>query len=463
MPASSLILLALGSRILGALGSRINSRDVELAPNKSPRMLKVRLFWVRHGLSCANVIDSKCAAGDSSDRNGLVAELASALKAMPGYSEASLNASFGHRGVRSRTARETCTVEVVGSELEAGRQGPGGAIVRVHDLYRDPALSDCARRQSLIAGRVFIGALRSRGIPIDFVGSSFLMRAFETAYGMFVRPCKLEAGQLCEGVLDDDVRVTPVPYMTERAPKGLTAMQADNTPRSFEEQARMLQELYGESLAVDSRFATTWPRLGQQWEKFKAFLAMVLVPSLSKSPEEMVRPDQQEFMAKLEEQLGEEMHHEHHGQEAISVEFDGGSYSTGAPLTKAEYDSIDAPELNLAVVGHNQMMWEYCLQHPAVSWRPNNNAVLEKLFLLEVPGQGDSPSTVLRELMDNCAMLMEGPSKSTSMASLVESDVASCTAPFAANHFIKSPPEQSPGEQSACVRASSPEAYPVRL
>lgn len=45
------------------------------------------------------------------------------------------------------------------------------------------------------------------------------------------------------------------------------------------------------------------------------------------------------------------------------------------------HQDFDAPEVNIVVVGHSTMMLEYCLE--GVYPKPNNNAVFEKLFVLE--------------------------------------------------------------------------------
>merc|ERR1719436_1359783 len=120
------------------------------------------------------------------------------------------------------------------------------------------------------------------------------------------------------------------------------------------------------------------------------------------------------------------MRHEDHGKQAIAFSWEGGSYSTGLGFSKAEYAEVDAPEVNLALVGHNQMMMEYCQEGQLP--KPNNNAVLEKLFILEAsaagPGSSLSADVVFRELSGRCAKVMDAPDGSVSMRSLVEVDVA---------------------------------------
>jgi hypothetical protein len=153
-----------------------------------------------------------------------------ALQKTDGYEEAFLNTRFGLKP--GTPGERDCTVEVDAPHLKPGTQGRYGAIIRVHDLYVDPALTNCSRVQSQRAGRSFLNWLKRKGIRIHLVASSFLMRAVETAYGMFRAPCEGPDAMNCTGLfVDEKPLITPVPYMTERAPAGLTAIEQDNTPR----------------------------------------------------------------------------------------------------------------------------------------------------------------------------------------------------------------------------------------
>merc|ERR1719272_114449 len=73
------------------------------------RLVKVRLFWVRHGLSCANVMD-KCSKGPSQAEE-LLPKVEHALQLVPGYESNKLNQTFG---LQAATPTEgDCTVEVI--------------------------------------------------------------------------------------------------------------------------------------------------------------------------------------------------------------------------------------------------------------------------------------------------------------------------------------------------------------
>lgn len=143
------------------------------------------------------------------------------------------------------------------------------------------------------------------------------------------------------------------------------------------------------------------------------------------------------------------------------MEWEGGAYATGEGFTKAEYAALEAPEMNLAVVGHNQMMMEYCQQGQPP--KPNNNAVLEKLFILrstDLSASGQVRKTVLQELKGKCAKVMDAPDGKVSMGSLVEADVATCSTPFQVSKFLRLPPG-GPLEATPCVQLASEGAYPI--
>lgn len=359
----------------------------------------------------------------------LLPTLTEALRGVPEYKYSRLNASFG---LRSATGDEgDCTVEIENSKLQVDVQGAQGAIVRAHDLYRDPALTSCSREQSKQAGRTFINWLKESSIRLSFVGSSFLMRAFETAHGMFSEPCRHEDDIDCRAIFDGTLKISPVPYMTERAPKGLTAIQVDNLPREIQEQTEILETLYRHKIPVDDSFAKTWPRHAQQWEKFKAFLAIVLLPKLRQDLSPL--DSEKDFQDALERQLPETMQHDQHSKEPVSVKWAGKEYSTGDGFTRNEYLEIHAPEVNIAIVGHSQMMMEYCLQ--GENPKPNNNAVLEKLFIANLPTSGNH-GVVLRELSGKCAVVMDAPSGKDAMQHLTVPDVESCTNPFRVADFL---------------------------
>lgn len=273
---------------------------------------------------------------------------------------------------------------------------------------------------------------------------------------MFFEACAGEKPMTnCSRVFERHI-VAPLPYMTERAPRGLTALQADNMPMEVEEQTKMLEGVYGDRLPINPTYAQEWPRYAQQFEKFKAFLAAKILPAAGGF--DWAEPPTTVFKEALERGLPETMRHEDHGKSGISFGWKGGSYTTGPSFTKDEWEHWESREVNIAVVGHNQMMMEYCQQGELP--KPNNNAVLEKLLFLEASTDLDDPSSlnrlVLRELGDKCALVMDAPNGADSMKALVEADVATCTTPFQVSKFLGLQAGGA-GEDTPCVRLAAKE------
>ena len=158
----------------------------------------IAILWMRHGLSCANVLD-----GCSVDQAKVDAL---ATPAFYDLLDAQLAAS---RHARRRVARR----RGVGARRAGARPDceiflDGGARARLHDLYRDPALTDCAVAASARAG----AALAARVGAVDLVLSSPLRRARETAAAAF-------PGR----------HVREAPFVVER-PHTVHAVQLDNEP-----------------------------------------------------------------------------------------------------------------------------------------------------------------------------------------------------------------------------------------
>jgi hypothetical protein len=275
---------------------------------------------------------------------------------------------------------------------------------------------------------------------------------------MFDDPCTGNGAMDCQSVKNSNIKVTPVPYMTERAPAGLTQVEADNTPRDVDEQSEIIKNLYGRALNIDASYAKTWPRFGQQFEKFKAFLAARLVPDIqNRGAQDANKDASSAFQAALEKSLPEQISHEDHGKEIVAFSWEDGAYETGPAFTKAQYLETKGSEINIAIVGHNQMMSEYCLKNQGA--KPNNNAVLEKLFILNTTHVSFGKKFVLQELDENCAKVMDAPPKD--LNSLTNADVASCSDPFQVSKFLGL--EEGSLESGNCVSlALREDAYPIQ-
>lgn len=343
-----------------------------------------------------------------------------------------------------------------------------GGIIPLHGLYQDPFLTDCAAYQSQAAGLQLLSHLAEIGQPkLDLVGSSNLMRAMETAYNMFFLGPK--GKPLLQALVPN--ALVPVPYMIEKHHGEHGFVQMDNLPFPSAQQLDMLQSRHGKNFTdlIDAAFEHRgYPREEQQWEKFKALLAMELAPKLR--PQLLQRPPPDPRDA-LDAQLEKESHAGSRGLMAKGVTFNGAmeeSYRLGGDFAWEEYQNVsgDLPEVNIALVGHSQTMLEYCFRD-----KPNNNAVYEKLFILEVSEDisTDRREFVMRELAADgvtlaggekvgCKQVMEVPAQEKLFE---HRDAATCTkgawddTPFL--HF------DLPGTSEGATQCEKPFSDPTKL
>ncbi|CAE7733202.1 unnamed protein product [Symbiodinium sp. CCMP2456] len=285
------------------------------------RTVRLRLFWIRHGLSCANVLNA-CTATSGTDAMdaGLLPELEAALPkyVLPDASDATLDATFG---IHSRPpGGKDCKVKV--------RLANGTSFeTKLHHLLLDPLITDCSMKQSENAGRAFLRWLAERNIRLHFIASSTLLRAIQTAHHMFVEPCQ-NGGETCD-VLVGNLTVSPLPYVAERS-ASKQPLQADNLPAPLSMQKDLLRSLYSHDI-MDDRFVRHWPRLAQQYQEFKAFLALVLVPSLL-SPPLRPTPGAREALEDAE------------SSDFRVLQLPGGAYRVGPHFERATYDATEAAD-----------------------------------------------------------------------------------------------------------------------
>lgn len=490
---------------------------------KRTRTLKIRMFWVRHGLSCANILQSKCTKEPALAQRLFTEkrpELEAAVRrhfAVPGAlnggaaEELRLGHNFSQEAyidddyqIRSAgpdsftgfyeihneagdpaKAPKLCTTRIrrfrSDGELHSwmGKKSKKcqksckaeaccGGIIPLHGLYQDPFLTDCAAYQSQAAGLQLLSHLAEIGQPkLDLVGSSNLMRAMETAYNMFFLGPK--GKPLLQALVPN--ALVPVPYMIEKHHGEHGFVQMDNLPFPSAQQLDMLQSRHGKNFTdlIDAAFEHRgYPREEQQWEKFKALLAMELAPKLR--PQLLQRPPPDPRDA-LDAQLEKESHAGSRGLMAKGVTFNGAmeeSYRLGGDFAWEEYQNVsgDLPEVNIALVGHSQTMLEYCFRD-----KPNNNAVYEKLFILEVSEDisTDRREFVMRELAADgvtlaggekvgCKQVMEVPAQEKLFE---HRDAATCTkgawddTPFL--HF------DLPGTSEGATQCEKPFSDPTKL
>lgn len=272
---------------------------------------------------------------------------------------------------------------------------------------------------------------------------------------MFRAPCRESGGLNCSAVIAPEMQVTPVPYMTERAPPGLTSIQMDNTPYSLREQQDIIRDVYGSNFSMNNSYAQTWPRFGQQFEKFKAFLTMMVLPVVNDNVPYDI-PSVVDFRKALEAQVPASMRPEDHGKAPIKVEWVGGSYyADNQTFSKAEYDARDVPEVVIAIVGHNQMMSEYCLG-PDFLPKPRNNAILEKLMIV----RASEGKVSVQEMAGKCPIVMDAPDKSAWWDSFATADVACCRNPYDVADFMNLKTEPVL-EKTKCVNSAPESAFPI--
>lgn len=195
---------------------------------------------------------------------------------------------------------------------------------------------------------------------------------------------------------------------------------------------------------------------------------MELAPKLR--PQLLQRPPPDPRDA-LDAQLEKESHAGSRGLMAKGVTFNGAmeeSYRLGGDFAWEEYQNVsgDLPEVNIALVGHSQTMLEYCFRD-----KPNNNAVYEKLFILEVSEDisTDRREFVMRELAADgvtlaggekvgCKQVMEVPAQEKLFE---HRDAATCTkgawddTPFL--HF------DLPGTSEGATQCEKPFSDPTKL
>jgi len=462
----------------------------------------IRMLWVRHGLSCANVLDEcvqnaeeiPTVVNDSSWRQLVEGP----LKSSRGHSGIAVEWEWGvkprgwmdQRGDRSAD----CAVRLKGLAPEsafgtrkAEALGNDGDVIRLHDLFQDPSLTTCSVHQSKKAGEALEGFLRNQSWTLDLVGSSTLLRAAQTSYHMFVEGESSPNGRLSS--------VVQLPYIDERAPAAMTSVQLDNLPASVADQRRRLGVHSGPEAhkAVDGSLVSSkavekilrgrpgaYPRGSHDFDKFKAFAALDLLPQLlSKAPK--LAPDAA-VAAAIEGASG---------LDAASPGLSVRARRTGKQVTYRQLPAIDHGDasrleatsrvVTLAIVGHGAMIRKHCLAEAtrkeseasrsgvSVDGRvepkvgANNNAVYEKLMVVKKRRRGNEVLVTLSEAAGDCALVMDAPPRADSMARTEASDLESCDKPFDIRPFLKLV-ASDPGVQgpSSCeAAADAPGAFPI--
>jgi|MDSY01.1.fsa_nt_gb hypothetical protein len=539
----------------------------------------LRVLWIRHGLSCANVLDScsedfertenlTSAAGPAAhwrraaakvladQRPGVSIDWEWGLKPR-GWVDArgdvspdcvlrlvGLPSLSPMKKISTATGRCTTTANASGPTEEQvcvdqqarpqmrrlmGALGNDGDVVRLHDLYQDPSLTTCSVHQSRVAGSVFRAFLRERGWRLDLVASSTLLRAVQTAFHMFVEEHQEKTPQKKNAHFDlrkvpqsRHTMIVQLPFINERAPAAMTAVQLDNLPSPSREQLSRISR----GVHVDTRFVeapkrlsdwakplldlvrpqtitTHYPRDGHSWERFKAFLALELLPAIvhqssagrSKIPPSVTGAAGSRRKSPLQAGVAERivggsipaLGGAKITSASIAGEAVGSTYTEGPGILQPEVYAAEKAHsfdrvLTIAVVGHGAMIRKHCLRDAVAAAegigasvdgrveskvKVNNNAVYEKLFVIErsangaQPGSDATPTTrvVLREALGDCALVMDAPKREDSMSTVSRDDVASCSVPFDVAPFLNLTDNVSPTTCEAA--ADKPGAFPI--
>jgi broad specificity phosphatase PhoE len=476
--------------------SNANEDDNLKRPPTNQDTYLIRMLWIRHGLSCANVLD-ECHDDAAIVNSTLDASFRRKIDRLLRANSAGLQVDWdwgmkprGWLDARGELSSD-CALKLKGLEpllsdgvngrLE-GALGHDGDVIRLHDLYQDPALTSCSLHQSQRAGLALQQLLQSREWALDAVASSTLLRAAQTAIHMFGR---------------GSGAVLQLPYIDERAPAAMTALQLDNSPGSARQQRRRLKG-YGR---VDSGLVTptllrrAFPRGAHDFERFKAFAAMHFLPRLLKEPGAAAQLGAiaSAFAAAPDIAFAPRTSVPQNGDESvleINRKKTKTRYRQGPEIAASEVAALETVGaftrvVTIAVVGHGAMIRKHCLGEAVAAQlnctasskcgsegrvepnvKANNNAVYEKLLTVSVTRAEDT-SVLLREAAGDCPLVMDAPTRAVSMAQTSARDLATCDEPFDVKpflHLTENNGTDAPFSTSSCeAAADDADAFPMAL
>lgn len=451
----------------------------------------VRLLFVRHGFSCANVPWNACttnasqltADGMGSDTYAaLVDSLDELLLPREPASMVGMNRSFGikPRGWpipgTSKTLdgkADDCLVKVLNDTLVDGQYDEFGNLVAVRQLVRDPHITACDQHRAKAASRALSAWLEREEIVFDLVASSPLKRAIETAQWMFMDTLYGPASKRVQ-------EIAVLPYVSEKN-EG-TPFQPENYPYPAGEQGKQLEEVLGARMASLSLGLTSgpgaYPGKDQQWDKFKVVLALEVLPALlarratkGDGPRETLAWTPNPALVGALEQgraAGEPVIPTRSGwpqvrdQPLDSVKAGPLRYQWQEPIIAGEYEEAkahgSAPELVIGLGSHGAVMMNYCLEGAG---RPNNLAVFEKRMRVNVDTRDGSTVFTVAEQEGPCRIIMDAPSAPVP-GTLSRSDLGeNCKDPFDVALFMDLAPEPAPGQASRCMSMAHAESFPL--
>eukprot|EP00931_Biecheleriopsis_adriatica_P120212 TRINITY_DN95337_c0_g1_i1.p1 TRINITY_DN95337_c0_g1~~TRINITY_DN95337_c0_g1_i1.p1 ORF type:complete len:537 (+),score=89.62 TRINITY_DN95337_c0_g1_i1:45-1655(+) len=467
--------------LLFLLAGESSCRASEIPPDGD---YLIRILFVRHGFSCANVPWNACTKNATQltpegmgglAYNDAVTKLNGLLLPNEPVSMLGMNGSWGlkPRGWpipgKSKTddgKSDDCLLKVLNTTLVNDDYNEFGNLVAIRQLVRDPHLTACSQHIASTAAEVLSSWLESEAIKFDLVGSSSLKRAIETVELVYMRNPSKAASKVAT--------IMPLPYLNEKNMG--TPFQPENYPYPDGVQEAQMRELLGtNSTPLDSAFAS-FPQEDQMWDKFKAVLSLNILPSLISGSPTVANL---ELLAKLEERdidghrvFPEQSSWPQIVQQPIEhVDLGSREYVWKAPFEEASYKQLKAggaKELVIGIGSHSHLLMEHCWHGKS---KPNNLAVLEKLLHVKVVAsnkvseRGDvvtKTSFEVSEGAEPCRLIMDAPPP-PDPGSLTKSDLgANCETPFDVSLFMDLAAEPPVGETSSCMSAKSKRAFTLK-
>lgn len=461
-----------------ALPALLRGSEVDPLPDGT---YLIRLLFVRHGLSCANVPWNACTTNATkvseegmgpSSYNDLVERFDTLMRAPNPVSMEGMQKSWGIRPRgwqipgHSKTAdglSDDCIVKANLASLHDGDYDDFGNLVAVRQLVKDPHVVSCAMAHARAAHDALAPWLASNRIVFDLFASSSLKRAMETALVVF------GDGQA--------QNISVMPYANEMNLG--TPYQPENYAYPPDVQARQMSEtfdldIWPERSLMDGE-GERYPHSNQQVHKFKAILAMEVLPWLARRSAgegaTTMEPNP-EIVRALEEgrAAGHPVFPVHTTPDTPLLQsFDAGDlrYEQGATLSSEDYFASRAAGAQEFVVGMGSHMFflrTFC-GYTAEESGPNNLEVLERLIEVRVSSQTSSSGTrhttfTVRDDGPRCELILQSPT--VPIAELSASDLGeACTTPFDVASVMDLMPEPSNGS-TPCVAAADASHFTIR-
>eukprot|EP00927_Polykrikos_kofoidii_P059331 TRINITY_DN5450_c0_g1_i10.p1 TRINITY_DN5450_c0_g1~~TRINITY_DN5450_c0_g1_i10.p1 ORF type:complete len:469 (+),score=49.31 TRINITY_DN5450_c0_g1_i10:32-1438(+) len=414
-----------------------------------------RLIFIRHGLSCANVVSQACTAHawkltpDGLGRpvyDKMMNNMDELLRHREPQSMVGITRTFGIKPRNweipgnSNTANgksKSCLIKVRNKSLIDNDFGTFGNLVEIGSLVKDPNIIACSEELAKETAARLASWLRNERVEFDLLGSSTLKRAVETTELVFKRNPQKAALRKVDAI-------TLLPYINEKNPSA--AFEAENFPYPADVQHRQMVELLGDSMSrLETGFTSglgSYPRTDQNWDKFKAFLALDLLPRLVSQKDGVStrwtpNPD---VVAALEAGRSEgrprivEQSNWPQVRDEPLLELTAGphQYVWEEPVVPSELESnVTAGSTNEFVLGigsHSGFLRSYCLE---MQFLPNNFAVLEKRIQVRVTTSAEGRTTFhVAETSGPCRMILDGAPHPVP-GSLTKSDLGSnCNFPI---------------------------------